>query len=133
ETGPSTVETIRVTKLTWRDTADADLLTSARYAPARDARSQRMLSVPLPRAVTAGETVVLDLRWTALLAPTRGADVLGAGWYPQLVQADAPASACDVLPAGQTVGVEIADFEVTLAAPAGWIVAATGREARADG
>ena len=81
------------------------------------------------RAVAPGARVTLELQWTTTLSRSGEVGAVGDHWYPRAaVGGDARDAACLSTAAGRTAPDDPADFEVSLAVPRGWLVAATGRE-----
>jgi hypothetical protein len=114
----------------------SDLRPGAEYIAPDDGNpdDRTVLRVPLPRAVEPGQTIEVELRFTAKLPRTfartgfHGDYALVAQWFPKVgVLRPDGEWACH-----QLIQTEFfADFgvyDVTIAAPSDWVVGATGRE-----
>jgi hypothetical protein len=122
---------IKVTSVRDADTG-RDLLPAARVssAAADGARARSVLRVPLARAVEPGGDLALDLRWTATLPgdAAAGGVVLATHWFPQIAVLTAAGWTVHQDPGRSYVFSDMSAFDVTIDAPDGWDVAATGHE-----
>lgn len=81
------------------------------------------------RTVAPGHRVTVELHWTTTLPRSGAVGAVSDHWYPRAAPAgDSRDAKCLATVAGRTAPDDPADFEVTLAVPRGWLVAATGRE-----
>jgi hypothetical protein len=121
-------------------------LAAQRYYAAPDDRNdddQTVLVVPLPRPVTPGETLNVELDWTAQV-PRTFARTGGIGnyfflaqWFPKVGVLEDGGWNCHQFHAGTEFFSDYGVYDVRLTVPKGWVVGATGveRDARdnADG
>ncbi|MCC7007913.1 MAG: M1 family metallopeptidase [Acidobacteria bacterium] len=118
-----------------------DLLPDARYIAPDDGneQDQTVLQVPLPRPAAPGETLELDLAWTARVPrPVARTGVLGqyyfiAHWFPKIGVFEDAGWSCHQFHAATEFYADYGAYDVSLTVPGGWIVGATGVErARVD-
>jgi Peptidase family M1 domain len=117
-----------------------DLHAGAEYIAPDDGNldDRTVLRVPLPRPVEPGQTIEVELRFTAKLPRTfartgfHGDYVLAAQWFPKLgvLQPDGE-WACHQLIQTEFFS-DFGVYDVTIAAPTEWVVGATGREVKAS-
>jgi hypothetical protein len=123
---------ISVTSL--RDAAgDRDLLAASTMSSvSADVPARSLLRVPLGEAVEPGGELALDVRWTATMPSDAlsGSVALAAHWFPQLAVLTDTGWTSHQDPRRSYVFADAGTFDATIEAPAGWDVAATGREVR---
>ena len=117
--------------------AEADLTGALRYAAPDDgnADDQTVLVVPLARAVGPGETIQLEMIWTAKIPRTfartgfRGNFFFFAHWFPKVgvFQADGTWN-CHQFHAATEFFSDYGVYDVQMTVPVGWKLGATGRE-----
>jgi len=112
--------------------SDRDLLANAR-AVAVGASRPSAIAISLPSALEPDGEIALDVQWTATLpdAAARGGVVLAAHWFPQLAVLSSDGWIVHRDASRSFVFADASAFDVTIDAPAGWSVVATGREERA--
>ena len=128
------VEAIRL--LASADRADADLLPTFRYLWIDDGNvdDRTLFKVDLPQPVQPGETVEIELEWTARVPRTfartgyRGNFFFIAHWFPKLAVYEADGWNAHQYHAATEYYSDYGVYDVSLNVPAGWTVGATGRE-----
>jgi aminopeptidase N len=124
---------IDLTKLSVSDTGD--LLGRARFISPDDGNTDDLtvLSVPLDRPVAPGESIDVDLGWTARVPRTFArTGTLGnyffiAQWFPKIGVFEDAGWNCHQFHAATEFFSDYGAYDVRLTVPAGWIVGATGR------
>ncbi|MFN8061164.1 MAG: M1 family metallopeptidase [Vicinamibacterales bacterium] len=95
---------------------------------------ETLVSVPLPSAVDSGETVNLEVSWTAKLPRTFArTGVVGdyyfvAQWFPKVGVLEDAGWRAHQFHAGTEFFSDYGVYDVRLRVPTGWVVGATGRE-----
>jgi hypothetical protein len=99
-----------------------------------NAEDRTLLRVPLPAPVRPGETVNLEVEWTAQI-PRTFARTGGIGryfflaqWFPKVGVLEADGWRARQFHAGTEFFADYGVYDVRLRVPAGWVVGATGRE-----
>jgi peptidase M1-like protein len=113
---------------------DADLTASRRFVTPDDdnANDETVLSVPLPRAVGPGESVTLDVTWSAHVPRTFArTGAIGnfffiAQWFPKLGVLQDTGWNCHQFHAGTEFFSDYGVYDVSLTVPQGFVVGATG-------
>jgi len=113
----------------------ADLLAGARHAAPDDGNpdDRTVLVVPLPRAVTPGETVEVAFAWRSKVPHTfartgaRGDFFFIAHWFPKLGVFEAEGWSCHQFHSPTEFYSDFGVYDVTLELPAEYVVGATGR------
>ena len=113
-----------------------DLLPRARYIAPDDGNSEdrTVLAVPLDRPVAPGETITVDLGWTARVPRTVArTGAIGnyffiAHWFPKIGVLEDTGWNCHQFHRGTEFFADYGVYDVELTVPSGWIVGATGRE-----
>ncbi len=114
-----------------------NLLTAARFIAPDDgnADDRTVLAVPLEHPVAPGETVAIDLGWTAhvprVFART---GVIGnfyfvAQWFPKIGVLEEDGWNCHQFHAATEFFADFGDYDVTLSVPPRWVAGATGHMA----
>jgi len=126
-----------VHELRLRDSGEGvDLRPGAEYIAPDDGNpdDRTVLRVPLPRAVGPGETIEVELSFTAKVPRTfartgyRGDYLLAAQWFPK-IGVLGPDGEWDCHQFIQTEFFsDFGVYDVTLTLPSGWVVGATGRQ-----
>jgi hypothetical protein len=94
-----------------------------------------VLAVPLDQAVAPGETIELDLAWTAHVprtfarTGTIGQYYFIAQWFPKIGVLEDAGWNCHQFHASTEFFADFGTYDVSLTVPSGWVVGATGREA----
>jgi len=128
-------------------TADgpSDLLGGARIISPDDGNPEdrTLLAVPLDRAVRPGETVTLELGWSARVPRTfartgaLGSYYFIAQWFPKIGVLEPTGWNAHQFHAATEFFADFGSYDVSLTVPDGWVVGATGRsvsvEQRGDG
>jgi hypothetical protein len=112
-----------------------DLLPGARFIAPDDgnAEDRTVLAVPLPRPVAPGETIDVDLAWTARVPRTfartgrLGDYYFIAQWFPKIGVLEDTGWNCHQFHAATEFFADFGRYDVTLTVPSGWGVGATGR------
>lgn len=121
------------------DGPGVDLHAAAHFIAPDDgnADDRTVLRVPLPRALEPGQTIEVELAFTAKLPRTfartgfRGDYALVAQWFPKLGVLEPDGRwACHQLIQTEFYS-DFGVYDVTIAAPSEWVVGATGREVEA--
>ena len=95
---------------------------------------QTVLSVPLPGAVAPGESVTVELAWTAHVPRTFartgavGNYFFIAQWFPKLGVLEDTGWNTHQFHAGTEFYADYGVYDVRITVPRGWVVGATGRE-----
>ena len=95
---------------------------------------QTVLSVPLPGAVAPGESVTVELAWTARVPRTFartgavGNYFFIAQWFPKLGVLEDTGWNTHQFHAGTEFYADYGVYDVRITVPRGWVVGATGRE-----
>jgi hypothetical protein len=120
-----------------------DLTTDARHIAPDDGNKddETVMRVPLPRDVGPGETVNVELEWTAQVPRTFartgavGDSYFLAQWFPKIGVLEDSGWNCHQFHAGTEFYADYGVYDVRLRVPAGWVVGATGtqRERRDNG
>ena len=116
-------------------TALVDLLGGAHYIAPDDgnADDRTVLAVPLPRPVAPGETVAVEVAWTAHVPRTfRRTGVIGdayflAQWFPKVGVLEAQGWNTHQFHAMTEFFSDYGVYDVRLTVPRNWVVGATGR------
>jgi len=118
-----------------------DLLPSIRYIAPDDgnADDRTVMAVPLPTPVRPGESVVVDLAWTARVPrPFARTGVIGdsyflAQWFPKLGVLEEGGWNCHQFHESTEFFSDYGIYDVTIVVPSDWVVGATGAQrARTD-
>ncbi len=117
-------------------TAPADLTAGRRYIAPDDgnADDQTVMLVPLPKEVAPGETITVDLEWTAKVPRTFArTGVVGnfyflAQWFPKVGVLEDDGWNCHQFHASTEFFSDYGVYDVQLTVPKGWVVGATGVE-----
>lgn len=117
-------------------TAMADLLGGAHYIAPDDGNieDKTVLAVPLPRSVGPGETIAVEVSWTAHVPrPFARTGAVGnyffvAQWFPKLGVLEDGGWNTHQFHAGTEFFSDYGVYDVRMAVPRGWIVGATGLE-----
>ncbi len=117
------------------DGAD-DLLAGARFIAPDDGNPEdrTVLAVPLDRPIAPGETVTMDLAWTAKVPRTFsrtgavGDYFFIAHWFPKIGVLEPGGWNTHQFHAATEFFADFGRYDVTLTVPSGWVVGATGRE-----
>ena len=113
-----------------------DLLPRAKFIAPDDGNpdDRTVLAVPLDRPVAPGETIAVDLGWTAHVPRTFArTGVIGhyyfiGQWFPKIgVLQDGGVWNCHQFHAATEFFSDFGTYDVTLDVPANWVVGATGR------
>ncbi len=113
-----------------------DVTAEARHISPDDgnADDETVLRVPLPRDVAPGETVNVELEWTAQVPRTFartgavGDCYFLAQWFPKVGVLEDAGWNCHQFHAGTEFFADYGVYDVRLRVPTGWVVGATGRE-----
>ena len=113
-----------------------DLLGGARFVAPDDgnADDKTVLEVTLDRAVASGDTIQLELGWTAKVPRTYartgriGRYFFVAQWFPKIGVLDAAGWNTHQFHAATEFFSDFGVYDVSLTVPRGWVVGATGRE-----
>jgi hypothetical protein len=113
-----------------------DLTASGRFIAPDDGNTEdrTVLAVPLPRAVAPGETVTVELAWTAHVPRTFartgavGNYFFIAQWFPKLGVLEDTGWNTHQFHAGTEFFSDYGVYDVRITVPRGWVVGATGRE-----
>jgi len=113
-----------------------DLTADARHISPDDgnADDETVLRVPLRRDVAPGETVNVELEWTAQVPRTFartgavGNSYFLAQWFPKVGVLEDTGWNCHQFHAGTEFYADYGIYDVRLRVPTGWVVGSTGRE-----
>jgi len=113
-----------------------DLTAEARHIAPDDGNGddETVLRVPLPREVAPGDTVNVELEWTAQVPRTFartggvGDSYFLAQWFPKVGVLEDAGWNCHQFHAGTEFYSDYGVYDVRLRVPTGWVVGATGRE-----
>jgi Peptidase family M1 domain len=113
-----------------------DLTSAVRYLAPDDGNGddRTVLQVPLPSPVEPGETLRIEVRWTARVPrPFARTGVIGqfyflAQWFPKLGVLEDAGWNCHQFHATTEFFSDYGVYDVSLTTPAGWTVGATGVE-----
>lgn len=113
-----------------------DLLGGLRFIQPDDqnADDRTLAAVDLPAAVAPGETLRLEVEWTAQVPRTvsrtgvRGRDYFIAHWFPRLGRFGAAGWEARQFFANTEFAADFGRYDVRLTVPDGWVVGATGTE-----
>ena len=95
---------------------------------------QTVLQVPLPAAVVPGETVNIEVTWSAKVprtfarTGTIGSYYFIAQWFPKLGVLEDAGWNCHQFHAGTEFFADYGVYDVQVTVPAGWVLGASGRE-----
>ncbi len=117
-------------------TAMADLLGGAHYIAPDDgnADDRTVLAVPLPKAVGPGETIAVEVSWTAHVPRTFartgavGNSFFLAQWFPKLGVLEDGGWNTHQFHASTEFFSDYGVYDVRMTVPRGWVVGATGVE-----
>lgn len=113
-----------------------DLLAHARFIAPDDnnTRDRTVLAVPLDHPVAPGETIDVDMAWTAHVPRTFArTGVIGdyyfiGQWFPKIGVLEDTGWNCHQFHAATEFFADFGTYDVSLTVPSGWVVGATGRE-----
>jgi hypothetical protein len=113
-----------------------DLLPRARFIAPDDnnTRDRTVLAVPLDHPVAPGESIDVDMAWTAHVPRTFArTGVIGdyyfiGQWFPKIGVLEDAGWNCHQFHAATEFFADFGTYDVSLTVPAGWVVGATGRE-----
>ncbi len=118
------------------DAPPVDLTPRARYVAPDDGNSEdrTVLAVPLDRPVGPGETVNVQIEWTARVPRTFartgaiGRFFFLAQWFPKIGVLEDTGWNCHQFHTATEFFADFGVYDVRLTVPQGWVVGATGRE-----
>lgn len=116
--------------------APLDLTARARYVSPDDGNPEdrTVLSVPLDRPVEPGETINVQVEWTARIPRTFartgavGRFFFVAQWFPKVGVLEDTGWNCHQFHTATEFFADFGVYDVQLVVPRGWVVGATGRE-----
>lgn len=136
---------IEITALSVRQLADVDLMAGRRFIAPDDGNvdDATVMAVALPSAVQPGETITLEIAWTAQVPrPVARTGFKGdvffiAQWFPKIGVLEETGWNAHQFHAATEFFADYGTYDVTLTVPRGWTVGATGvareRTDEADG
>ena len=95
---------------------------------------ETVMTVPLPSPVAGGESVVIDIDWTAHVPRTFsrtgavGNYFFLAQWFPKIGVLEETGWNCHQFHAGTEFYADYGTYDVTMKVPRGWVVGASGRQ-----
>jgi hypothetical protein len=111
-----------------------DLAAALDFGAAGGHSDKTIARATLARPIEPGGEGQVDIRWTATLPRTAASDqlFLAAGWFPQLAVLTGDGWVVRDGMAAPDAFSDFGEYDVTITAPAGWQVAATGHRTRED-
>jgi hypothetical protein len=119
-----------------RDGTTTDLSNARRFIAPDDgnSRDRTVMQVPLPEPVRTGETIAVDIAWTARVPrPFDRTGVVGnyyfiAQWFPKIGVLEDSGWSTHQFHSATEFFADYGVYDVTLTVPSGWILGATGLE-----